>query len=192
MGYRAPSISRQWWNRNSKYQKNFHNQKPMHYKSSYQFVTSDTPATKTVTKVVPTPLTPCKNDAENCDGIYDALGICVCGKEIRTLGFVGTYSDSACTEVVEELPRPKIPTEACFHLSAFYWKSLFAPKTVSIRVSCLPGNTGANFRLWNDLNCEGESVAEANVFPNQCVYGGLETFLRGRDIWVIDETCTIP
>ena len=65
-----------------------------------------------------------KNDAENCDGIYDALGICVCGKEIRTLGFVGTYSDSSCTEVVEELPRPKIPTEACFHLSAFYWKSL--------------------------------------------------------------------
>ena len=73
-------------------------------------------------KVDPTPLTPCKNVAENCDGIYDALGICVCGKEIRTLGFVGTYSDSSCTEVVEELPRPKIPTEACFHISAFYWK----------------------------------------------------------------------
>ena len=139
-----------------------------------------------------TPLTPCKNSAENCEGIYDALGVCVCGKEIRTLGFVGTYSDSDCTEVVEELPRPKIPTEACFHLSAFYWKSLFAPKTVSIRVSCLPGNTGANFKLWNGLNCEGESVAEANVYPNQCVKGGLETFLRGRDIWVIDETCTVP
>ena len=144
------------------------------------------------TKEDPTPLSPCKNDAEKCDGIVDALGICVCGKEIRTLGFVGTYSDSSCTEVVEELPRPKIPTEACFHLSAFYWKSLFAPKTVSVRVSCLPGNTGANFKLWNGLNCEGESVAEANVFPDQCVYGGLETFLRGRDIWVIDETCTVP
>lgn len=139
-----------------------------------------------------TPLTLCKNSAENCEGIYDALGVCVCGKEIRTLGFIGTYSDSDCTEVVEELPRPKIATEACFHLSAFYWKSLFAPKTVSIRVSCLPGNTGANFKLWNGLNCEGQSVAEANVYPNQCVKGGLETFLRGRDIWVIDETCTVP
>lgn len=191
-GNRTPSISRRWWNRSSNYRTPFHNSKPVHYKSSYKFVSEENLSTRSATKEDPSPLSPCKNDAENCDGIVDALGVCVCGKEIRTLGFVGTYSDSSCTEVVEELPRPKIPTEACFHLSAFYWKSLFAPKTVSIRVSCLPGNTGANFKLWNGLNCEGESVAEANVYPDQCVYGGLETFLRGRDIWVIDETCTVP
>ena len=143
----------------------------------------------------PTPLTPCKNEADDCDGIYDALGGCVCGAEIRTIAFVGTYSDQNCTELVEKLPRPKLPTEACFNLNAYFWKSLFAPHLFSLKVTCLKNeagvNIGANFQLWDGKNCDPDDfVAEANVYPGQCAYGGLETYMRGKDIWVYDDTCT--
>ena len=144
----------------------------------------------------PTPLTPCVNSADDCNGIYDALGMCVCGSEIRTVAFAGTFTDSNCTDLVERLPRPKLPLNACFHLQTYFWKSLFAPKLFGLKVSCIKdktgANIGANFKLWEGKGCISDNfVAEADVFPGQCVKGDLESFIRGKDIWVLDDTCTV-
>ena len=27
-------------------------------------------------------------------------------------------------------------------------------------------------------------------YPGQCVHGDLEKYMRGKDIWVYDDTCT--
>ena len=124
----------------------------------------------------------------------DALGICVCGSEIRTLRFIGTYKDENCTDLETKLPQPPIAIDACFH---FQLPGI--NKTFSIKVSCIQNynlnskkyNVGANFKLWNGLNCQDEDfAAEANVIPNVCVFGALESFVREKNIWVIDETCT--
>merc|ERR1712080_220631 len=151
-------------------------------KSPYRHVMS-AETTRTEASVVksdsssePIPLTPCRNEVDSCDGIYDALGICVCGSEIRTLAFAGTYSDNKCTDLVEKLPTPKIPTEACFHLKTFFWKSLFSSHLFSLKVSCIKDSTGANsgakFQLWDGENCNPDDfVAEANVYPGQCNFG---------------------
>ena len=131
-----------------------------------------------------TPFTLCKNEVDNCDGVVDALGMCVCGSEIRKLLFRGTFSDDNCTDLVEELPQLPIAMDACFHFPA-------GEKIYSIKVSCLINEVGANFQLWDGQNCgPGDPVAEANVFPDRCIYGDLESFVRGRDIWVVDNTCS--
>ena len=131
----------------------------------------------------PTPFTLCKSSFFDCDGVYDGTGRCVCGSEVRTVRFIGTFKDKDCTIEREKLPQFPIAMDACFHLP-------FGDKMYSIKVSCLKDRIGANFRMWDGLDCNSDNVAEATVYPDTCVFGGLETYVRGDDTWVIDDTCS--
>ena len=128
----------------------------------------------------PTPFTLCKSYFHACDGVYDATGRCVCGSEVRTLRY-RTFTDEKCTDLQEALPQLPVATDVCFHFN----------DNLSIKVSCLKGNkVGAKINFWNGLSCDSEPVAETTVYPNTCVFGGLETYVRGVDTWVSDNTCS--
>ena len=132
----------------------------------------------------PTPFTPCKSRFHNCDGVFDGSGRCVCGSEVRTLLFQGTFRDQDCTDSLQELPQLPIAMDACFHYP------LPNGTMYSIMVSCLKDEIGANFRMWNSLDCKSNKVAEVNTYPGKCVLGELESYVRGFDTWVIDDTCS--
>ena len=128
----------------------------------------------------PEPFTLCKSYFFACDGVYDATGRCVCGSEIRIFRY-STFKDNTCTDLQEALPQLPIATDVCFHFN----------DNLSIKVSCLKGDkTGAKINFWDGLSCESEPVAETTVYPNTCIFGGLETYVRGVDTWVNDDTCS--
>jgi len=130
------------------------------------------------------PFTLCKSKFYDCNGVYDGSGRCVCGTEVRKLLFKGTFKDKDCTVLREELPELPIAMDACFHYP------LDNGTTLAIRVSCLKDEVGANFKMWRNLDCESEHVAEVTVYPNRCVFGGLESYVSGLNTWVIDHTCS--
>ena len=132
----------------------------------------------------PTPYTLCRSNFHQCDGVFDGTGRCVCGSEVRTLLFQGTFKDQYCSEPVQKLPQIPIATDACFHYP------LPNGTEFSIMVSCLKNEVGANFRMWRGLGCTSEPVAEVNTYPGKCVLGELETYVRGFDTWVLDDTCS--
>ena len=82
------------------------------------------------------------------------------------------------------MPQIPIAMDACFHYP------LPNGTEFSIMVSCLQNEVGANFRMWRGLGCTSEPVAEVNTNPGNCVLGELETYVRGFDTWVLDDTCS--
>jgi len=132
----------------------------------------------------PTPFTLCRSKFYDCNGVYDGSGRCVCGSEVRKLLFKGTFEDNSCTVLREELPELPIAMDACFHYP------LENGTTLSITVSCLKNEVGANFKMWRNLDCTSEHVAEVTVYPNRCVFGGLESYVSGSNTWVVDNTCS--
>ena len=132
----------------------------------------------------PTPYTLCRSKFHQCDGVIDGTGRCVCGSEVRKLLFQGTFSDQDCSIPVQKLPQIPIAMDACFHYP------LPNGTQFSIMVSCLKDKVGANFKMWRGLGCNSEPVAEVNTFPGKCVLGKLETYVRGFNTWVLDDTCS--
>ena len=132
----------------------------------------------------PAPFTLCKSTFHNCDGVYDGSGRCVCGSEVRRLLFQGTFRNQDCTNPLQKLPQLPIAMDACFHYP------LPNGTMYSIKVSCLKDEIGANFQMWKSLDCKSDKVAEVDTYPGRCVLGELESFVRGFDTWVIDDTCS--
>lgn len=130
------------------------------------------------------PFTLCKSKFFDCTGVYDGSGRCVCGSGVRKLLFRGTFNDRDCTDIREELPELQIAMDACFHYP------LENGTMLPMKVSCLTEEVGASFKLWTSANCENEPVAEVKVYPNTCVFGGLESYVSGANTWVIDNTCS--
>ena len=132
----------------------------------------------------PQPFTLCKSRFHNCEGVFDGSGRCVCGSEVRTLLFQGTFKNDDCSESLQELPQLPIAMDACFHYP------LPNGTMYAIMVSCLTEEVGAKFQMWTSLDCKSNKVAEVNTYPGKCVLGELESFVRGFDTWVIDDTCS--
>ena len=152
------------------------------------FFQDDTRKNKISTKPkkpsAPTPYTLCRSKFWECEGVYDGTGRCVCGSEVRKLLFQGTFKDISCTVPIDQLPQIPIAMDACFHYP------LPNGTEYSIMVSCLKGEAGANFKMWRGFGCNTDIVADVNTYPGRCVLGNLETYVRGYDTWVIDDTCS--
>jgi len=132
----------------------------------------------------PAPFTLCKSKFFGCTGVYDGSGRCVCGSEVRTLLHKGTFNDRDCTNLREEVSELPIAMDSCFHYP------LENGTVLPIKVTCLKDQIGASFKMYSSPNCQSEPIAEEKVYPNRCVFGGLESYVSGANTWVIDNTCS--
>ena len=132
----------------------------------------------------PAPFTLCKSTFFGCNGVYDGSGRCVCGSEVRTLLHKGTFNDRDCTNLREEVSELPIAMDSCFHYP------LENGTVLPIKVSCLKDEIGASFKMYSSPNCQSEPIVEEKVYPNRCVFGGLESYVSGANTWVVDNTCS--